>query len=68
MPSRLTAAMRRQIRAEARLQRAKLGPPLSLTPADLDVLTNVGPTDQVEVQAFVRAVAGQRAVDLLEAE
>lgn len=67
MPSSLTAAMRRKARAEERLRRAKLGPPLSLTSADLEVVSNVGPTDQAEAKAFVRATAGERGVAMLEA-
>jgi hypothetical protein len=67
MPERLTAAQQRLTAAQARKRRADLGPPLSLTSADLDVLTNVGPTDQAEAVAFARDAAGQRAVDLLEA-
>lgn len=68
MPSRLNASQRRLSVARAAQRRAALGPPLAYSRADLDVLTNVGPTDQAEAQAFVRAVAGQRAVDLMEAE
>lgn len=67
MPRDLTAAQKRLNAARERKRRADLGPPLAQSDADLDVLTNVGPTDQAEVAAFVRAVAGQRGVDLLEA-
>lgn len=63
----LRDAQRRLTATEAKRRRAALGPPLALTDADLTVLTNVGPTDQAEVAAFVRAVAGQRGVELLEA-
>lgn len=68
MPSPLDASQRRLNAARARKQRSALGPVLTLSDADLDVLANVGPTDQAEAAAFVRAVAGQRAVDMLEAE
>lgn len=67
MPSPLTAAMRKLAAARAAQRRAALGPPLALSEADMTVLTNVGPTDRPEVTAFVRAVAGQRGVDMLEA-
>lgn len=63
----LIAAQARLSAARARQRRLALGPPLALTDADLDVLTNVGPTDQAEAAAFVRAVAGRKAVDMLEA-
>lgn len=59
--------MKRLSTARERRRRAALGPPLAMTDADLAVLTNVGPTDQAEVEAFVRDAAGQRGVDLLRA-
>lgn len=68
MSSPLTAAQKRLSRAKERAKRAKLGPALNLTPADLDVLANVGPTDQAEAVALARAVGGSRAVDFMEAE
>lgn len=67
MPSPLTAAQRRLTAQQAKTRRAALGPPLTLSEADMTVLSNVGPTDQPETTAFVRAVAGQRGVDMLEA-
>lgn len=67
MLSPLNASMKRLSTAQARKKRQDLGPPLTLTPADLDVLTNVGPADMPEVTAFVRAVAGERGVALLGA-
>lgn len=67
MPSDLTASMRRLNAARAKRQRQEIGPPLALSDADMTVLTNVGPTDQPEVTAFVRAVAGERGVAFLEA-
>jgi hypothetical protein len=67
MPSPLSTAQKRLTAAEAKRRRAALGPPLTLSAADLDILSNVGPTDQAEAQAFARAVAGGRAVDLMEA-
>lgn len=63
----LRDAQRRLTTAEAKRRRAALGPPLTLSDVDLAVLTNVGPTDQAEALAFVRAVAGPRAVEMLEA-
>lgn len=66
MPSPLNASMKRLSAAQARKRRQDLGPPLALTPADLDVLSTVGPTDQAEVMAFVRSVA-PRGVAMLEA-
>jgi hypothetical protein len=68
MPERLSAAQQRLTAAQARRRRADLGPPLTLSAADLIVLTNVGPTDQAEAAAFARDAAGSRAVDMLEAE
>lgn len=67
MPSPLTASQRRLNAAQAKRRRQEMGPPLAVSDLDLDVLTNVGSTDQAEATAFVRAVAGQRGVDLLEA-
>ena len=68
MPSRrLTLSQLRLTAAEARRRRSALGPPLALSDADMAVLTNVGPTDQPEVTAYVRATAGERGVALLEA-
>jgi hypothetical protein len=68
MSERLTTAQARLAAAQARKRRADLGPPLTLSAVDLDVLTNVGPTDQAEALAFARDAAGQRAVDMLGAE
>lgn len=68
MPSRLAAAQQRLTAAQARKRRQALGPPLTLTDADLDVLSTVSATDQPEAQAFARSVAGQKAVDLMEAQ
>lgn len=59
--------MARLTAAQAKRRRLALGPPLSLSDADMTVLSNVGPTDQPEVAAFVRATAGQPGVDMLEA-
>ena len=67
MPSRLMLAERRLRAAQAKRARQELGPPLVLTDADMSVLTNVGPTDQPETTAYVRATAGQKGVDMLEA-
>lgn len=67
MPSDLTTAQRRLTAAQARMARQELGPPLTLTDFDMTVLTNVGPTDQPEVTAYVRATTGERGVALLEA-
>lgn len=53
--------------ARGRLGRASLGPDLDYTPADLDVLSNVGPADQPETKAYTRATAGKPGVDMLEA-
>lgn len=64
--ARLSDAQRRLTAAQAKRRRQELGPPLALSDADMTVLTNVGPTDQPEVEAFVRATAGQRGVDMLE--
>lgn len=64
----LTAAQRRLNAAQARRRRQELGPPLALSDLDLTVLSNVGPTDQAEAQAFARDVAGPRAVDLMRAD
>lgn len=60
-------AQRRLTAAQAKRRRQELGPPLTLSDLDMTVLSNVGPTDQPEVTAFVRATAGQRGVDMLEA-
>lgn len=68
MPSDLTAAQRRLSAARARQRRLALGPPLAVDDATLDTLSTVGPADMPEVTAFVRATAGQRGIDMLEAE
>lgn len=65
--ARLSDAQRRLTAAQAKRRRQELGPPLTLSDADMNVLTNVGPTDQAEVTAYVRATAGERGVALLEA-
>jgi hypothetical protein len=66
MPSPLNASMKRLSTAQARKRRQDLGPPLALSDADMTVLSNVGPTDQGLVTAFVRSVA-PRGVAMLEA-
>jgi hypothetical protein len=59
--------MFRMARAEQRLRRAKLGPPLSLEDAALAALSIVDKVDLPMVEAFVRDAAGQKGVDLLRA-
>ena len=68
MPSNLNAAQKRLSNAQARKRRAALGPPLRLDDAAPDAVSVVGPADQPEVEAFVRATAGERGVDMLEAQ
>jgi hypothetical protein len=66
MPSRLTLAARRLAAQQARTWRAKLGPPLALSDADLDRMAEVGPLDTALAEAFLRDAAGQKAVDLFK--
>lgn len=68
MPSDLTLSQRRLAAAQSKRARQALGPPLVLSDADMTVLTNVGPTDQPEAQAFAWAAAGQPALDMMRAE
>lgn len=64
MPERLNAAMRRLEAARQRRRRGALGPPMD---ADIEQASSVSAADQPEVTAFVRSVAGDRAVQMLEA-
>lgn len=64
MPDSLSAAQKRLNRARAAQRRAVLGPPLD---AALDAAATVSAADMPETVAFARSLAGQRAVDLLEA-
>lgn len=66
MATSLSTAQRRLNAQRAKNRRAALGPPLALSDADMTVLSNVGPSDQAEVMAFVRSVA-PRGVAMLEA-
>lgn len=65
MSDRLSTAQKRKAAAEARRRRQALGPPLD---ADIDQASTVSVTDQPEALAFARSVAGERAVDMLEAQ
>lgn len=55
-------------RARDRLRRAKMGPPLRASDADLDALATVGPADAVTAEALWRAANPGPLGDLLDAE
>lgn len=64
MTSPLASAQKRLTSAQARRKRAALGPPLDV---DIEQASAVSAADQPEALAFVRSVAGGRAVQMLEA-
>lgn len=63
----VTAAQQKLNAAQERARRKKLGPVLKTTPATLDALAQVGPQDEGEIEAFVRAAAGATGVAMLRA-
>lgn len=67
MADPVTSAQQKLNASEQRARRRKLGKPLRTTPQALDTLSQVGPQDEGEIEAFIRAAAGAPGVGLLRA-
>lgn len=67
MADALTASQQRLNAARAKRRRAKLGPVLNQSEADLDARAQTGPDHLAEIEMFVRDAAGQQGVAMLRA-
>lgn len=67
MPSDLDQAQARLNRARDKQRRQKLGPPLRVDDASLDVLSVVYPADMPAVESFIRDAAGEQGAAMVRA-
>lgn len=67
MPDDLADAQARLNAARSRARRKAAGPALDVSDEQLDALAEVGPSVVPEIEAYCRDLAGQKAVEMMQA-